>query len=403
MKSIITALVAAALLVPAAWAASVLIVEEIIAKVNGDIVTRSEYERVLHDGLGEIERNKEMPEDQKAQRKADQERNALRDLVDQRLLIQRGKDLSVSVEAQVLRQRDQLMKDFKLDTIEDFDRFVIEKTGMAVEDFLDQMRNNYLTQHVIGQEVSSRIVIPRADVEKYYEEHKAEFINKESVQLREIFFTKEGKTGEALEEAKTNAETILARVKRGEPFDVLAKRHSENKITAEVGGDIGRYERGQLTKEIEDTVFDQRRGFITDLIDLPTGWLIIKLDEKFAEGQASLDDVQDEIRGRLSQPKWPPAIREYLSELREEAYIEIRPGYTDSGAIPGMDTSWSDPAKLAPVTTTKEEVLSKGKKRRLLWLIPLPGGGGDKEKDADAAEEPAPEPAATGSAGGSEQ
>lgn len=402
MKSIITAIVAAALLVPAAPAASVLIVEEIIAKVNGDIVTRSEYERVLNDGLGEIERNKEMPEDQKAQRKADQERNALRDLVDQRLLIQRGKDLSISVEAQVLRQRDQLMKDFKLTTIEDFDRFVIEKTGMAVEDFLDQMRNNFLTQHVIGQEVSSRIVIPRADVEKYYEEHKAEFINKESVQLREIFFTKEGKTGEALEEAKTNAETILARVKRGEPFDVLAKRHSENKITAEVGGDIGRYERGQLTKEIEDMVFDQRKGFITDLIDLPTGWLIIKLDEKFAEGQASLEDVQEEIRGRLSQPKWPPAIREYLSELREEAYIEIRPGYTDSGAVPGMDTSWSDPAKLAPVTTTKDEVLSKGKKRKLLWLIPLPGGG-DKDKDADAAEETAPEPAATGSAGGSEQ
>lgn len=388
MKSVITAIVVAALLVPAAPAASVLIVEEIIAKVNGDIVTRSEYERVLNDGLAEIERNKEMPEAQKAQRKTEQERNALRDLIDQRLLIQRGKDLSISVEAQVLRQRDQLMKDFKLTTIEEFDRFVIEKTGMAVEDFMDQMRNNFLTQHVIGQEVSGRIVVPPADIEKYYEEHKSEFVNKESVQLREIFFTKEGKAGEALDEARKNAETILARVKRGEPFDVLAKRHSENKITAEVGGDIGRYERGQLTKEIEDMVFDQRKGFITDLIDLPTGWLIIKLDDKFAEGQASLEDVRDEIRGRLSQPKWTPAIREYLSELREDAYIEIRPGYTDSGAVPGMDTSWSDPAKLAPVTTTKEEVLSKGKKRRLLWLIPLPGGG-DKDKDADAAEEPA--------------
>ena len=121
MKSVITALVAAALLVTAAPAASVLIVEEIIAKVNGDIVTRSEYERVLGDGLAEIERNKEMPEQQKAQRKADQERNALRDLIDQRLLIQRGKDLSISVEAQVLRQRDQLMKDFKLTTVEEFD------------------------------------------------------------------------------------------------------------------------------------------------------------------------------------------------------------------------------------------------------------------------------------------
>jgi hypothetical protein len=293
------------------------------------------------------------------------------------------------------------MKDFKMTTVEEFDRFVIEKTGMAVEDFMDQMRNNFLTQQVIGQEVSSRIVVPPADIEKYYEEHKAEFINKESVRLREIFFSKEGKTGAALEEAKTNAETILARVKRGEPFDVLAKRHSENKLTAEAGGDIGRYERGQLTKQIEDMVFDQRQGYISDLIDLPTGWLIIKVDEKFQEGQASLEDVRDEIRGRLSQPKWTPAIREYLSEMREQAYIEIRPGYTDSGAVPGMDTSWSDPAKLAPVTTTKEEVLSKGKKRKLLWLIPLPGGG--KDKDADAAEAPAAAPAESGAAGGSEQ
>jgi hypothetical protein len=65
--------------------------------------------------------------------------------------------------------------------------------------------------------------------------------------------------------------------------------------------------------------------------------------------------------------------------LRTDAYIEIRPGYLDSGAVPGMDTSWSDPAKLAPVTTTKEELLNKKKKRRLLWLIPLPGGG-DKDK-----------------------
>jgi parvulin-like peptidyl-prolyl isomerase len=401
MKSIVTAIAAAVLLAGAAPAASVLIVEEIIAKVNGDIVARSEYERVLHDGLVEIDRNKEMTEPQKSQRKAEQERNALRDLIDQRLLIQRGKDLSISVEAQVLRQRDQLMKDFKMTTVEEFDRFVIEKTGMAVEDFMDQMRNNFLTQQVIGQEVSSRIVVPPADIEKYYEEHKAEFINKESVRLREIFFSKEGKTGAALEEAKTNAETILARVKRGEPFDVLAKRHSENKLTAEAGGDIGRYERGQLTKQIEDMVFDQRQGYISDLIDLPSGWLIIKVDEKFQEGQASLEDVRDEIRGRLSQPKWTPAIREYLSEMREQAYIEIRPGYTDSGAVPGMDTSWSDPAKLAPVTTTKEEVLSKGKKRKLLWLIPLPGGG--KDKDADTAEAPAAAPAESGAAGGSEQ
>ena len=78
-------------------------------------------------------------------------------------------------------------------------------------------------------------------------------------------------------------------------------------------------------------------------------------------------------------PRYEPEVRKFLAELREEAYIEIRPGYADSGAIPGKDTSWTDPAKLAPVTTTRAEVLAKKKKRRFLWIIPLPGGG-DKEK-----------------------
>ena len=84
------------------------------------------------------------------------------------------------------------------------------------------------------------------------------------------------------------------------------------------------------------------------------------------------------------EPKVQPAIREYLTKLREDAYIELRPGYVDLAAAPGKDTSWSDPAKLAPVTTTKEEVLNKKKKRRLLWVIPLPGGG---DKEADKAPE----------------
>ena len=81
-------------------------------------------------------------------------------------------------------------------------------------------------------------------------------------------------------------------------------------------------------------------------------------------------------------PRYAPAIREYLTELRERAYIEIRPGYVDSAPAPNQDTSWTDPAKLAPVTTTRDEVL-KSKKKKLLWLIPI-GGGKDKDKDSGA-------------------
>ncbi len=110
------------------------------------------------------------------------------------------------------------------------------------------------------------------------------------------------------------------------------------------------------------------------MIEADNGYLILKVVEKYRQGLAELEEVEEEIRGKLSGPRYAPAIREYLTELRYDAYIEIRPGYVDLGAAPGKDTSWTDPAKLAPVTTTRDEVLKKGKKKKLLWMIPLPGG-----------------------------
>jgi hypothetical protein len=95
---------------------------------------------------------------------------------------------------------------------------------------------------------------------------------------------------------------------------------------------------------------------------------------------AELEEVEEEIHGRLANPQWGPEVRNFLAELRKDAYIEIRPGYVDSGAVEGIDTSWSDPARLAPVTTTREEVLQRKKDKKLLWVIPLPGGGDETDE-----------------------
>jgi parvulin-like peptidyl-prolyl isomerase len=358
----------------------VVIVEEIIAKVNGDVITRSEYERVMQEIRTEIERQNLSEEDKNAAIKQ-RETGVLRDLIDERLLVQRGQDLSINVEPQVLRQRDDIMRQYKITTIEEFENWVLEKTRMPVEDLMDQMRDNMLAQAVLGQEVHSRIVVPRADVEQYFNEHPDEFIRSDGVRLSEILISTQGKTPEEIPEIRKKAEELLVRVKRGEPFAELARRHSESQ-SAESGGEIGIFRRNTLMKEIEDQVFNAERGYITDLIEVANGFLMLRVDERYREGQAQLEEVENEIRNKLMMPKVQPAIREYLTNLRYDAYIELRPGYADLAAAEGKDTSWSDPAKLAPVTTTKEEVLNKKKKRRLLWVIPLPGGG-DKNQDTD--------------------
>tara|TARA_Y100000588_G_scaffold395176_1_gene520830 strand:+ start:5830 stop:6996 length:1167 start_codon:yes stop_codon:yes gene_type:complete len=363
----------------ASLVADVVIVEEIIAKINGDILLRSEYDSQIAELRRQVRESKDVDEAQKENLIEQREQDSLRDLIDRRLMVQRGKEMGVSVEAQVLRQRDEIMKQYKISTLDDFEDWVFEATGAPAEDLLDRMRETFLAETVVSQTVSSRILIPSAEIEKYYEQHKGEFIRKEGVHLLELLISTVGKNSEELEAVEKKVEELHKRLIKGEPFSELAKRHSENERTAPSGGDIGIWRRGQLRPEIESVVFDKRRGYITDPIKGPNGYLILKVETKYREGQAELSEVREEIRHRLMSPRYEPEVRKFLAELREEAYIEIRPGYIDSGAIPGKDTSWTDPAKLAPVTTTRAEVLAKKKKRRFLWIIPLPGGG-DKEK-----------------------
>ena len=86
-----------------------------------------------------------------------------------------------------------------------------------------------------------------------------------------------------------------------------------------------------------------------------------------------LEEVENEIRAKLYEPRFQPKVREYLTKLREQAYLEIKKGYVDTAAAPGKDTSWAKPAQLTPETVTKEEVINRPRRKRLFWLIPIPG------------------------------
>jgi peptidyl-prolyl cis-trans isomerase SurA len=375
--------IALAALLPAASFADVAVIEEIIVKVNGDVILRSEFDRIQEELRAEVERNTRLEAAQKQQALADREKNALRDLIDERLLVQKGKEIGINVEPQVLGQRERLMEEYNLKTVEEFEDWATEKAGMPAEDLMERMRENFLSQSVLGQEVGSRIVITREEIQKYYDEHKDEFIRSEGVRLAEILISKEGMTDEQIAAAEKEAREVHDRVMKGEPFAEMARRFSDSEGSKEAGGDIGIWRRGSLQKDLEDRVFDKNPGFITELMPTPTGWLIVKVVDRYREGLAELEEVEDEIRNKLIGPRYAPAIREYLTELRGQAYIEIRPGYVDSAAAPGQDTSWTDPANLTAVTTTREEVLKK-KKKKLLWLIPM---GGGKDKDGDGAEQ----------------
>ncbi len=108
-------------------------------------------------------------------------------------------------------------------------------------------------------------------------------------------------------------------------------------------------------------------------VQIATGYEIFKVDDHTKAGLAPLADVKGEIEQVLYGPKMQPKVREYLTELRRAAFLQIKPGFVDTGAAPGQDTKWQDPAILKPETVTVAEVEQKTRHKRLLWIVPIPG------------------------------
>jgi parvulin-like peptidyl-prolyl isomerase len=354
-----------------AAAADVTVVEQIVAKVNNEIITKGDLDKSREQAQAELARQKLPPERVKAML-ADTEANTLRDKIDQLLLVQKAKDLSITVDSDVSKRLAQIQVESKITDQDKFQAFVREQTGQSFEDFRQQMKDSLMTSEVIRREVGGRINIPRADLMKYYEEHKSEFVREEQVVLREIFISTEGKDAAGIAAAEKKAKDIVARGRKNENFGNMAHDNSDAE-TARSYGELPAFKRGMLKKEIEDLVFSQTKGYVTDPLKQPNGFLILRVEEHYQAGQQAFEAVENEIMEKLYMPRMQPKVREYLTKLRQEAFLEIRAGYIDSGAAPGKDTAWRDPAKLKPQTVTKEEVALRVRRKRMLWMVPMPG------------------------------
>jgi peptidyl-prolyl cis-trans isomerase SurA len=352
-------------------------IEHIVAKVNGEIITRSELERTRKQMEAELQERAKLKGPELASALKEREKDILRERIDQMLLVQKGKELDLKVDSEVSKylgeiQKDAVKRDAKLIDADKFAAYVKEQTGMSIEDFKAETKNNILTRRVIGQEVQSKLNVSKADAQKYYNEHKDMFQREERVFLREIFLSTEGKDPAAQAAIDKKAKDLVARVKKGEKFHELARDNSDSD-SAKQDGELPPYKKGELMKEIEPLVWGAERNAVLEPIKRPNGWLILKVEEHHKAGLASFEEVENEVMGRMVEPRVAPAVREYLTKLRQDAFLEIREGYVDSGAAPGKDTKWSDPAQLKPETVTKEEVANQKRRKRLLGAVPIPG------------------------------
>jgi len=228
----------------------------------------------------------------------------------------------------------------------------VTKEGLNWDDFKNNIRNKILTQQVIQREVGSHITIGHDDAQKYYDEHKNDFVRPEQVALRAIELSTEGKSLEQIADLKKKAEEYLKRINDGEDFAVLAKRFSDGS-TAQQGGYLGVYKRGELSKELEDKVFSMQKNQLTDVIETKQGFLILQVLERYEAGVQPFDKVESEIMDHLYSERMEPALRDYLKTLREQSYVVIKPGYQDSAG--GGNSEIEEVSATPEVTKEKKQ------------------------------------------------
>jgi peptidyl-prolyl cis-trans isomerase SurA len=335
------------------------VVEDIVARVNDQIISTSDYNRAVQD-LEQQAQQHQWTE----QQLFDQKHNLLRDLIDQQLLLSRGKQLDITGENELIRELDEMRKQYHLDTMDDLQK-AAEAQGVSWQDFKANMRNHIIAQMVIRQEVSPHINISPSEVQAYYDAHKQDFAQPEQVQLSEILIpTANPDDAAQVAEAKKKADDAETKLKGGADFATLAKSISGG-MTAANGGGLGDFHRGQLAKVLEDQTFDLHAGQFTEPIRTKQGYVILEVTQHIAGGIPPLKDVEPQIENQIGMQKMDPALRDYLTSLRESAYIDIKNGYEDSGASPNemkpVYSAYTPPTKKKKKHVTRARFNNRGR------------------------------------------
>ena len=383
-------------------------VEEIITRVNNQIITKSEFERSKDQLRDEVkQQNSKDPDKLYAER----EKDILRDLVYQQLLLDKGKDHQITGDTDLIKDLDKMRKEMKLDSMEDLEKEAV-KQGISWEDFKQNKRNQIITQKVIGEEVSSHLAVSKEEIQKFYDDHKAEMEQPEYIRLSEILVApktaapaaapaaavppagapattppatnaaaptdantpaaatpnalpaddaaRQAAEAAALSAAEAKANDLLKQIHDGAAFEDIAKKYSDGPSAAD-GGNLGTFERGKLAKPIEDKTFALKAGEVTDVIQTKQGYVILKVVEHQQAGIPPLKDALPHIQDALYYEKLQPALRAYLTKLREDAYIKYADGYIDTGMSPNQ----TQPIETADAKESAAKKLGKKKHKKL--------------------------------------
>lgn len=342
------------------------VVDEVIAQVNTEVITLSSLKREQANAVQALVQQSggKMTTAQAEAEMQKRQAEVIATLINEQLLIQKGKELGLAeeVEAEVNRRMEEVRKQEGIATVAALEA-AMNAAGVSPAAIRQSLRVEIMKNFVLGSEVDRKIFwsIPEADVKKYFEAHKDKFRKPEAVTLSEIFL---GTTGKDEAEVKARAGQLVQQLRVGGDFKAVAMVQSERenntgqRVAPSTGGKIGTFPINQITHEgLAAAVKTLRAGQISDPVKMENGYTILRVDERTAAGEAAYDDRK--VREAITVERLDKERKLYIDGLRREAYVDLAPSYRDA-VLPLLKTSEPQPtpkaaAKTASAAPKKDE------------------------------------------------
>lgn len=307
-------------------------IEQIAARVNADIILKTDIDREV-DLLRYEKAQQGLDAAQVARELENETRDVLRNLIDKALLVQIAKEAGLSAELDVQKTMEELRVDKKFATMEELEKAIIKDYG-DLDEFKNDIRTKFLTQQVIDHEVIGRIIVTQEEMRKYYDENTKEFDKPAGVRISEITILIDKRLPDQVATQRKKIEDALAALKKGDSFADVAQKYSEV-ATAERGGDLG-FWAGDLKEQMNEKIATALEGLqknqMTDILEFDDSLTIFKITDKHNGGVLTFELANNFIWNILMSKIAPDKIREYLGKLRQDGFVEVKPGFLDTGA-----------------------------------------------------------------------
>jgi len=317
MKKTLVACIVMAMAGAALLAAAPQTVEEIVAVVNEDIITLSEYKQQFETQIQQL-KAQNLGQDAYNKQYDSIKKELLNSMITDLLLLQQAKEKNINVNEELKNAVENIKKENNFTSDEDLRR-AVQQQGLSYDQWINQYKEFLLKQTVMMSEVYRSIVLDDSEIVRYYKQHPEEFTVPAEYKLHAVYLTAEKRTQEALEALKAEAG---ARIKAGAAFADVAEALSDPPMK-EAKGDLGTLKKGELDKDLENAVDKLKTGEVSPWVAAKNGWYLLKLDEKRDSYLKTFDEARLAVQERILGEKRKAKADEFMATIRNQSYVKI--------------------------------------------------------------------------------